>query len=285
VYGLTLISPPIGEPLTLAEAKLSCRVDVTDDDSLITGLIVAAREMVQARLGAQLVAATWQLSLDSFPTPGALSFWRGGAGLPSAVSGPGRGPWWPGWAVIRLPRSPLQRVLSVQYLDPNGVVQVLDASTYVVSTRDPGQLAPAYGKYWPITRQQPDAVTIQFQAGYGPVTSIPTGVPVNGTRTVTPASMAGIYVGSVLTVDTDAATREQVTVTAVTSTTFTATFAQSHASGCLINCVPETIRTAMRLLVGHWYENREATVVGTTAAELPLAVESLLAMNWNGDYS
>ena len=40
--------------------------------------------------------------------------------------------------------------------------------------------------------------------------------------------------------------------------------------------VPEGIRMAMRLLVGHMYENREAVVIGTAANELPLAVESLL---------
>lgn len=38
----------------------------------------------------------------------------------------------------------------------------------------------------------------------------------------------------------------------------------------------EDVRTAMLLLVGHWYANREAVVSGNTPAELPLAVEALL---------
>jgi len=40
--------------------------------------------------------------------------------------------------------------------------------------------------------------------------------------------------------------------------------------------VPENIRQAMRLLIGHLYENREAVVTGITAGELPLGVDRLL---------
>lgn len=42
--------------------------------------------------------------------------------------------------------------------------------------------------------------------------------------------------------------------------------------------VPGLLKAAIKLLVGHWYENREATVVaaGTVATVLPLAVESIV---------
>jgi len=41
--------------------------------------------------------------------------------------------------------------------------------------------------------------------------------------------------------------------------------------------VPKTIRQAMLLLIGHWYENREAVVVGAVAAvKIELAVKNLL---------
>ena len=47
--------------------------------------------------------------------------------------------------------------------------------------------------------------------------------------------------------------------------------------------VPARYKQAIKLLVGHWYENREATLVSQTsgsssAAELPLAVRSLLTI-------
>lgn len=40
--------------------------------------------------------------------------------------------------------------------------------------------------------------------------------------------------------------------------------------------VPEPLRQAMLLLVGHMYENREAINVGNIVTELPLAVQSLM---------
>lgn len=41
--------------------------------------------------------------------------------------------------------------------------------------------------------------------------------------------------------------------------------------------VPPAIRAAIKLLLGHLYNNREAVVTGTTATALPMAVEILLA--------
>lgn len=40
--------------------------------------------------------------------------------------------------------------------------------------------------------------------------------------------------------------------------------------------LPAAIRAAMLLLVGNWYENREAVVIGTTQNTLSFAVEALL---------
>lgn len=55
-----------------------------------------------------------------------------------------------------------------------------------------------------------------------------------GTATVTPASMASIYVGSQLNFSGGTGSSETVVVTAVTSTTFTATFANGHSGGYTI---------------------------------------------------
>lgn len=40
--------------------------------------------------------------------------------------------------------------------------------------------------------------------------------------------------------------------------------------------LPAAIKLGMKLLVAHWYENREATVIGQTAMEIPLMIEHLL---------
>lgn len=51
---------------------------------------------------------------------------------------------------------------------------------------------------------------------------------------------------------------------------------------------PDDLRAACQallLIVGHWYANREAVVVGSTATALPIAVEWLLKplVKWSTD--
>jgi hypothetical protein len=71
---------------------------------------------------------------------------------------------------------------------------------------------------------------IAFVSAAGPVnTTSGTAVSSTGSHAVTPASMYGIHVGDALLVDSGT-TPEVVTVTAVTATTFTATYASTHLS-------------------------------------------------------
>lgn len=48
--------------------------------------------------------------------------------------------------------------------------------------------------------------------------------------------------------------------------------------------VPATIRHAMLMLIGHWYESRSTVLVGSISKPLEFAVESLLASNNWGQY-
>jgi hypothetical protein len=40
--------------------------------------------------------------------------------------------------------------------------------------------------------------------------------------------------------------------------------------------IPEEIKQALKLLIGHFYENRESVVVGTVANKVPFSAEALL---------
>lgn len=146
--GLKLITAPIFEPVTLAEAKLHCRIDGTDDDTLVTSLIVAARQAAENRTGRVLITQTWELQLDAFE------------------------------AEIELPNPPTQSVVSVKYLDTAGADQTLAGTEYLLdATSEPGLLVPAYGKTWPSTYAVPNAVKVQYKAGYGDAAaSVPHGV-------------------------------------------------------------------------------------------------------------
>ena len=43
--------------------------------------------------------------------------------------------------------------------------------------------------------------------------------------------------------------------------------------------VPETVKQAMRLLIGHWYENREDTQSGMVNRAIENGVRALLGVN------
>jgi len=140
---LQLISGPATEPLTLEETRAHLRVDVADDDALITRLIIAARQLSEEYCRRAWVAQAWKLHLDAFPDMAA----RGGE--------------------ILLKRCPVTVVSAVEYADADGADQTLAPSLYdedLVS--EPARLLPAFGEAWPATRVKPNAVRVAFTCGY-----------------------------------------------------------------------------------------------------------------------
>ncbi len=138
-YALDRTTAPTVEPVTLVQAKAQCRVDGTADDTFIGELIEDARDMVEDYLGQALLSQTWKLYLD----------------------------WFPDWEIC-VPRPPLISVSSIAYVDSDGVSQTLSALLYQVDAKSrPGRIWPAYGETWPVAREQLNAVTITYVAGYG----------------------------------------------------------------------------------------------------------------------
>lgn len=142
--GLTLMTPPTEEPVTLAEAKLYLRIDHDVEDGLLSALLVAAREYVEMYTRRQLVTATWELTLDTWP------------------------------ACIRPPRPPLQAVTALTYLDSTATLQTLDPSAYQVDiTVEPGRIVPAAGASWPALAPVPGAARVRYTAGFGAAAAVP----------------------------------------------------------------------------------------------------------------
>ncbi len=140
---LTLITAPSLEPMTLAEAKLHLRVDGTDEDDLITALIVAARRRAEHLLTRALITQTWELTLDEFPA-----------------------------ADIQLPKPGVLSIVSVKYLDSAGVEQTVDSADYALDAATiPGWVLLASGASWPTTYDGANAVRVRFTCGYGPAAS------------------------------------------------------------------------------------------------------------------
>lgn len=184
-WSLTRNDGPDAEPLTVAEVKAALRIDHDHEDGLLSSLIVTAREYVESVTCRQLILATYNLYIDSFPP------------------------------VIVLPRPPVTAVSLIVYYDAANTLRSLSApSQFEYSGLDePCSIVPVYGFSWPATYPRQYAVIVTYTAGYG-------------------------------------------------------------ASGA---SVPEPIRRAMLLLIGHWYEHREEVVDGGTVARMDVAADALLA--------
>ena len=195
---VTRATGPAVEPLTVAEAKLHLRVDISDDDAYIGTLITAAREWVEAYLDRTLITTQLILRAAEFPTE-ELELAR----PPMVASGTAT-------AVV------------ITYTLADTTTATLSTALYRVDrTSTPGNVAPIINGTWPSdVIEDANAVAVTYWAGYGPTSA----------------------------------------------------------------SVPATIRHAMLMLIGHWYESRSTVLVGVTSKPLEFAVESLLASNNWGQY-
>jgi uncharacterized phiE125 gp8 family phage protein len=176
---------PTAEPLSLAAARAHLRVDHFDEDPVIAGFILAARQHIETITGLALCTTGYTMTLDDFP-PGEM---------------------------ITLPREPVQSVTAVRYYNDAGTLVEWPSSEWEADLYSlPPRIRPRDGYTWPISKDRLAAVQIEFVAGFGGP-----------------------------------------------------------------EMVPQSILQAMRVLVGHFYENREAVNVGNIVNEVPMAVDALLA--------
>lgn len=63
----------------------------------------------------------------------------------------------------------------------------------------------------------------------------------------------------------------------------TITYVAGHSS--VSTTVPENIKHAAKMVIGHWYRNREAVLTGTISKEIELGVDALLESEMTERYS
>lgn len=147
---LRLHTPPSAPPVTLAEARLHLLIDdgMTDADSLILSLIDAATADAEHLMGRAIMPQKWQLSLSAFCN------------------------------VITLQRPTVTAVDVVTYIDNAGALQTVDPVNYQIANASDytAALVPAFGKSWPSSRCQPEAVKIVFSCGYADAASVPASI-------------------------------------------------------------------------------------------------------------
>lgn len=136
----TTVTPAV-EPVSLAEAKAWRRILFTDDDTLISDIIVACRERIEVDLKRALITQTKVVYMGGWPS---------------------------GWGKVSIPYPPLQSIVSVDYLGFDGVLRSMDPASYLWNAGStPGAIWLPYGTIWPISGPYPDAVRITYTCGYG----------------------------------------------------------------------------------------------------------------------
>lgn len=85
-----LLTPPTAEPVSVADAKLALRIDGSEFDALLPGLIAAARQVAEQETGRLFVQQTWRTEFADWPasddvipiyraTACAITYWDGAA--------------------------------------------------------------------------------------------------------------------------------------------------------------------------------------------------------------
>ena len=139
---LKVYTPPAVEPVSLAEAKSHCKIDIDDDDAYVVSLITMAREYVEGVLDTSLITQTLEARYNVFPL----------------------------WEIV-LPRPPMAAgTVTIVYRDEAGQDQTITSAAgqfQVDTATTPGRVFPLYNGVWPAVRGDENSVTVRWQAGYG----------------------------------------------------------------------------------------------------------------------
>lgn len=144
---LSVVTPATGPGITVAAAKQHLRVEHTEDDTYIAGLIEAAFAWIDAPegwLGRAVREQGFEARFDGFHQ-------RAGA-------------YWVPW--LCLPLRPVSAVTAVIYLDKDGIEQTLPPTDYRFADIE---VRSAPGKSWPRTLFGPETVRVRFTAGYADI--------------------------------------------------------------------------------------------------------------------
>lgn len=258
---ITIRTGVTAEPVSLTEAKAHCRIDGSDEDGLITALISAARGHAESATNRLMMTQAMRATFERF-------------------------------GEMRL-KAPLRTVTGITYLDEAAATQTLSASSYVVEYDEvPGCVELAYLATWPVTYEHPQAVTVDFVAGYA------TPFTVNATTNILTATGHPIATGDVVrlcntggalpaglstntnyyAIGVSGDTLQLSATSGGSAIDITGTGTGTHFIGGPDDSAWVAMRQAMLLLIGHWFAKREQSG-DYHAHEIPLGVNALLGMH------
>jgi len=161
--GLTVITEPTQEPLSLQEVKDYLRVEDSTDERTIRPLIETARRFCEEHTGRVLVQTTFKQFLDSISdhlplqegisTGADLNYYRN---------------------YITLAKSPVISITHVKTFNDSDTATTFASSKYYVdSAREPGRIVLRNGESFPLSLRVANAIEVEFVAGYTTISQIP----------------------------------------------------------------------------------------------------------------
>ena len=146
-YALRKLATSTDEVVSLAAARHNCAADGDEHDQALIEILAQSRTFVEERTDCSLLSTTWEMTFDQFPRSKKLY----------------------------LPKWPLQSLVAVHYVDANGDSQTIDVDEFSIRLDDSGRGRIARKNYapWPSTAITPDAVRIEFIAGWDSPEKVP----------------------------------------------------------------------------------------------------------------
>ena len=139
-----LLSGPIVEPITLAEAKAHLRVDTSAEDTLIQSLIMASRLHIEAALDLALITQSWRIRRDA----------------------------WPSSRTLVLPLRPVQSLTTVKLHSDHETSETLDATDFILDGyANPARLVWRGNGVAPAPGLAANGIEIDLVAGFGAAAS------------------------------------------------------------------------------------------------------------------
>lgn len=250
---------PYAEPLSTAEAKSHARVDYDDEDSLIAEYVRTAREQLQHDCSRSPVVETRRFEFDAFPSGG---------------------------CPIELRWAPIVSVSSVTYYDTANALQTWSTADYVTDLNSiPARILPVFGETYPLTYDRPHAVRVTAVCGHATPFTVDATTNVLTWKGRTPTddevvrlTNSGGTLPTGLSSATDYYVRDASGSTCKLALTSGGTAIDVTGAGTgthFIGEVPGTAMHALRMLVGHFVANREASIVGAISKETDFAYTAL----------
>lgn len=146
---------PLEEPISLAEAKLHLRVDHTDEDSLISSLIIASRQLVEDHINTAIIEQTWVWTFNKWSD--VTKFDSAADNIKTSfTSSSGR--------YVSVPRGPIVSVTSIKTYDSNDTATAWDLSNTLILTGEKS-IYLRLGASWPSVGREVGGVEITYKAG------------------------------------------------------------------------------------------------------------------------